>query len=246
MPIDPHSLDAEGWQRGTVTWRRVWPGSKGLVSLRLSEPVSPRLPGQYIKLACANKDGAWGVRYLSLASAPDAAPELLVAPVSGDREPGNPAGLKVGDRVVFSREGAGKLIVPSSGGTTLWLFAAGTGLAPLLAVCRAGNTGFEQIVLVHSARHAPELAWRDELSQLDAAGELRSLPVVTRVSEAALRPDPRIPVLIETHELDERAEIALDPGADAALLCGSGDMIRETRAALEARGMPADRVITEF
>lgn len=246
MPIDPHSLDSEGWQRGTVTWRREWPGSKGLVSLRLSEQVQPRRAGQYIKLACQNKEGAWGVRYLSLASPPDAPPELLVAPVSGDREPGNPAGLKVGDRVVFSRVGAGKLTVPSEGGKTLWLLAAGTGLAPLLAVCRAGNPGFEQVVVVHSARHATELAWRDELTGRAAEGELRYVPVVTRGREEGASDDPRIPALIERGELDERAGVSLDPAADVVLICGSGAMNGDTRAALEARGMPSERVITEF
>ena len=244
MPIDPHTFDSEGWQRGTVVWRQAWPGSKGLVSLRLSKPVSPLCAGQYIKLACADADGAWGVRYLSVASAPDGAPELLVAPVTGDREPGDPAGLSIGDAVAFSCAGAGKLVVPPDGGGTLWLLAAGTGLAPLLAVARAGNTGFECLVLVHSVRYAGQLAWRDELQERAAQGELAYVPLVTRHTSGDA--DPRITTLIANGRLETLARVPFDPAGDAAMLCGSGAMTAETRAALVALGFLDERVVTEF
>ena len=244
MPIDPHTFDTEGWQRGTVVWRQLWPDSEGLVSLRLSERVTPHCAGQYIKLACADAAGAWGVRYLSVASAPEEAPELLVAPTTGDREPGDPSSLAVGDEVAFSCAGAGALVVPPGGGGTLWLIAAGTGLAPLLAVCRAGNTGFERVVLVHSVRHAGQLAWREELQQRANQGEVTYIPLVTQRRSGA--PDPRVTTLFADGQLASRAGVAIDPERDAAMLCGSGAMTKETRAALTAIGFNNERVVTEF
>ena len=245
MTFDPNALDPDDWQRGSVIWRRDWPGSGGLVSLGLSGQVTPRRGGQYIRLATANAAGEWGVRYLSLASAPDAAPELLVAPVTGDTTPGHPAALRVGDDVIFSRVGAGKLVVPAGGGGTLWLLAAGTGLAPLLSICRAGNTGFETVVVVHSVRHAEQLAWRAELGAQADAGALRYLPLVTR-PKGDTTPDPRIPTLLTTGALTPLVAQSIDSDRDAAILCGSGAMTGETRAALQALGIPKDRVITEF
>ncbi len=245
MTLDPNTLDLDDWQRGTVTWRRDWPGSEGLVSLRLSGQVTPRRGGQYIRLATANAAGEWGVRYLSLASAPGAAPELLVAPVTGDVTPGDPAALRVGDDVIFSRVGAGKLVVPAGGGGTLWLLGAGTGLAPLMSIYRAGDTGFETVVMVHSVRHSEQLAWRAELTAESDAGRLRYLPLVTRHRDDTIAA-PRIPALLMNGAFELLLAQSIDPNRDVAILCGGVAMTVETRAALQALGMPKDRVITEF
>lgn len=256
------SFDPDQWQRARVCWRREWPGSAGLVSLRLDATVAPRLPGQYVQLACQAAEGSdvWGVRYLSLASPPGALPEVLVAPAEGDEEPGNPADLRVGDTVFVSRAGAGRLVIPhrtaagevtplvvgaplpedtTSRDETLWLFAAGTGLAPLLSVCRAGRHGFRRVVLAHSVRTAACLAWADELR--GDPDRLCYVPVVTRE-----RDDPRIPAGLRSGWLERRAQVPLQPAGDVALLCGGVDMVRDTREALLARGLPDAAVITEF
>ncbi|MCO4762997.1 MAG: hypothetical protein KC502_15885 [Myxococcales bacterium] len=245
MPIDPHTLDSATWQRGEVTWRHAWPGGDGLVSLRIGPQVAPRLAGQYIKLACSDDEGAWGMRYLSVASAPNDEVELLVAPPKRKDEPGDPSALQIGDEVIFSRAGSGRLVLPDSGGHTLWLLAAGTGLAPLLSVCRAGNSGFSQVVVVHCARNSGQHAWADELQSRADSGEIRYLSLQTRnapVADAKMR----IPPMITSGQLFEMVGLALDTENDAAMVCGSGKMIGDTRAALEAAGLPTERVITEF
>ena len=135
--------------------------------------------------------------------------------------------------------------MPEGGGRALWLLAAGTGLAPLLSICRAGNTGFETIVVVHCVRYEGQLAWREELQAQADAGHLRYLPLVTRPT-GDTQPATRIPASLTSGGLETLVDIALDLQRDTAILCGSGAMIVETRAALEALGLPPGQVITEF
>lgn len=131
----------------------------------------------------------------------------------------------------------------------MWLFASGTGLGPFLSILRDAATwcAYRQVVLVHSVRHAVELAYRAEILALRsaappavAAARLCYVPVVTRED----CPDAlgmRIPQSIENGSLERVAGVKLDLASARIMVCGNPEMNRALRALLTARGFRTNR-----
>lgn len=223
------------------------PGS-GLCLLRLDATPSVAAAGQYVKVWTGEQGDVAGgsVRYVSLASPPGAPAELLLMPSS--QEGGDdPAQLQPGATLAISAASAGKLTlqdVPDR--PVLWLLAAGTGLAPLRAILASGvPERFGRVVLVHAVQRAVRLAFAEEFAALQAAGRLRYMPMLSRQErEGTLH--GRIPAAIDDGRLEQACGVALDPDASAVLICGSGAMVADTRAALLRRGFdqpPEARVV---
>ncbi|MFJ8111023.1 2Fe-2S iron-sulfur cluster-binding protein [Streptomyces sp. NPDC096132] len=190
-------------------------------------------PGQFLTLRIPAPDG-WVARCYSLSSAPgDARPTVTVK-----RVPGGVASNWICDRLrrgdtVDTLAPAGRF-TPAPDRRDLLLFAAGSGITPVMSILRARAREDGTAVLVY--------ANRDERSVIFAA-ELR------RLTEE--HPD-RIRVVhwLETlHGLPDPARLAALSrpwaGADAALLCGPGPYMRAAAEALERLGMPRSRVLTE-
>ena len=236
MPFDPAQVDLKVWREAQVLKVQPWPDADGLASLILSGEAPGQLAGQYIQLASSDPEGLWGVRYLSLASAPGQPLELLVAPASQVDEPGDPAALQVGDSVYVSRLCAGRLTTPAlSAEGRLWLLAAGTGLAPLLSVRR--SIAHDRVVLVHSVSKPSQLAYREELERSPGV----YIPWVTGQGR------PRLNLaLAEGGALEAHVGYPLRAQNDRVMLCGSAEYLTDMRALLEARGLPREHVITEW
>lgn len=246
--LSPDGGEAAIWLQARVVERRELDAGSGLTWLRLDAVPQVAAAGQYVQVITADASGADVVRYVSLASPPGAPAELLVGRGANAAEIGELCGLRVGEALRISALAAGRLTLQSvPRRPVLWLFAAGTGLAPLRAIAASDepSSRFERVVLVHSARHPRQLAFADEFASRHAAGDLTYVPMVSgaehRDDAGSLRPIAalwgRIPAAIDDGRLEDAAGASLAPSRAAALICGGGAMVEATRAALERRGL---------
>ena len=154
--------------------------------------------------------------------------------------------IQVGDTVLIGRRPTGTLLLQNLvPGRTLYLFCTGTGLAPFMSIIRDPDVyeRFEKVVLVHGTRLVAELAYEDvimnelpanEFFGEQAARQLIYYPTVTR---EPFRHQGRIPDLLESGRLERDIGLPpLSPDTDRAMLCGSPEMLRDTRAVLDTRG----------
>ncbi|UFH50043.1 iron-sulfur-binding ferredoxin reductase [Pseudomonas sp. KNUC1026] len=130
--------------------------------------------------------------------------------------------LKVGDSISLGQVSGGALHYdPSWSGRPLWLFAAGTGLAPLWAVLREaiaqGHEG--PIRVMHLAREA---YWQGELQALQVQHPALAVECVTALP-SGLRADRRT----------------------IALVCGSPQSVEVFGKALFMAGVPRSQVLVE-
>lgn len=155
--------------------------------------------------------------------------------------------IREGDEILVSRKPTGTLVLHDlKPGKRLYLLSTGTGAAPFMSVIKDPETyeRFEHIVLVHGVRWARETAvvahHIEQLREHELLGEyaraqLHYYPTVTR------EPHPnhgRLTTLIETGRLFRNLSLpALDPGVDRAMVCGSPQMLHDTRALLDAHGL---------
>jgi len=151
--------------------------------------------------------------------------------------------IRVGDTVLVGRRPTGTLLLQNLlPGERLYLLATGTGLAPFMSIIRDPELyeRFEQVVLVHGCRQAAELAYRDviehELPHDRYFGDavrraLRYYPTVTRESFAH---QGRIPQLLAAGRIAHDLGLpALNARTDRFMMCGSPQMLADTRAVLE-------------
>ena len=150
--------------------------------------------------------------------------------------------LQVGDPIMVSRKPTGTLVLDNlQPGRHLYLLGTGTGLAPFLSIIKDLETyeRFEKVVLVHGCRHIEELAYGeliteglpgDEFIGESVKGGLIYYPTVTR---EPFRNRGRITDLMTSNKLFEDIGLPpMDRETDRFMLCGSPEMIRDTRALL--------------
>jgi ferredoxin/flavodoxin---NADP+ reductase len=155
--------------------------------------------------------------------------------------------IQVGDTVLVGRKASGTLLTQNlTPGRHLYLLSTGTGLAPFMSVVRDPDVYelYDKIVLVHGCRQVNELAYehlithelpRNEWFGEQARAKLLYYPTVTR---EAFRHQGRIPTLLETGRLPH--DLGLPPLSakdDRFMLCGSPEMLRDTRDLLDKLGL---------
>ena len=156
--------------------------------------------------------------------------------------------MQVGDTVLVGRKPTGTLLLDNLlPGRTCYLLSTGTGLAPFLSLTKdpALYERFEHVVVVHGVRHVAELAFADrferELPEDEFLGELVAgrliyYPTVTR---EPFRHQGRVTDLMRSGKLF--ADIGLprlDPELDRVMICGSEQMLADTKAMLMESGLP--------
>jgi ferredoxin--NADP+ reductase len=161
--------------------------------------------------------------------------------------------VKPGDTVLIGRKASGTLLLQNLlPGRTLYLLSTGTGLAPFMSVIRDPEVyeHFEKVVLVHGCRQVDELAYHDliehDLKKNEFFGEQVSqqliyYPTVTRES---FRNQGRLTTLLETGKLFQDIGRKADLEQDRFMLCGSPEMLRDTRAYFEKLGMKEGNMST--
>jgi ferredoxin/flavodoxin---NADP+ reductase len=155
--------------------------------------------------------------------------------------------IQVGDTVQIGRKASGTLLTQNLlPGRHLYLLSTGTGLAPFMAMIRDPEVYelYEKVILVHGCRQVGELAYDEVITKELPANEyfgeqvkekLIYYPTVTR---EPFRNQGRIPTLMETGKLAH--DIGLPPISkenDRFMLCGSPEMLRDTRALFDKLGM---------
>lgn len=232
----------------TVLSLRHWTPS--LLSFRTSRTPDFRFtPGHYARLGLHDPMDREVWRPFSLVSgAHDPHLEFFAVLVPGGEFSDPLSRIREGDTMLVNKTSYGFMTIDGfAPGKDLWLLASGTGLGPFLSILRDPATwqAYDQLVLVHSVRHAVELAYRDEIAAIahdmaTSPARLRYVPVVTRESwPGALT--VRIPQLIDDGRLEQAAGIKLDPQASRIMVCGNPEMSRELRTQLTARGFRTNR-----
>ena len=162
--------------------------------------------------------------------------------------------IQVGDTLIVGRKPTGTLLIDYLlPGKNLYLLGTGTGLAPYLSIVRDPETyeRFDKVIVVHGVRQVNELAYMDylrhDLPQHELLGEMVSdqmlyYPTVTR---EPFEHQGRITDLIASGKIFSDLGLPpLDPVRDRVMLCGSPQMLKDTKALLEARGFKEGNTTT--
>jgi ferredoxin/flavodoxin---NADP+ reductase len=154
--------------------------------------------------------------------------------------------LKEGDRIIVGRKTTGTLVLDNlQDGRNLFLLGTGTGLAPFLSIIKDPETydRFETVVLVHGCRRVAELAYGEaivtELQGDEFLGDVvrEKLVYVPTVTRQPFRNRGRVTDLLASGRLVAEVGLpGLDPALDRAMICGSAEMLRDTKALLVDRG----------
>ena len=231
------------WLEGRVIENRQWTDT--LFSLRVEAPKLAFQAGQFVRIAL-DVEGQQVARAFSFVNPPED-PLLEFYGVIVPEGPLSPrlARLRVGDALQVASNPAGFLVlreVPEA--RTLWLLSTGTGIAPFLSILRTETPWqrFREVVLVHAARHARELTYRDLISglQKQRGAALRYVTFVSREAAPGSLAG-RIPAAIGDGRLEAAAGARLSPETSQVLLCGNPDMLKDVTAALVERGLRKHR-----
>ena len=154
--------------------------------------------------------------------------------------------IREGDPVLISAKPTGTLVIRDlNPGRRLYLLATGTGIAPFVSIVRDPETyeRFEQVILMRGVRLVEDLAYGTqvvrELYEHEYLGDLARAQLVDypAVTREPFRTQGRIPALLESGRVARDLGIPeLDPAADRVMICGSPEMLADTRRMLDARG----------
>ena len=258
-PVVPKAASPSAFLEETVLSVRHW--TDRLFSFRTTRDPGFRFAAGQFAMIGLPVEGRPLLRAYSMASAPwDEELEFLSIKVPDGPLTSRLQHVQPGDKVIVGRKATGTLLLDNlAGGTTLWLLSTGTGLAPFLSLIREPEVydRFDRVVLCHTVRQVAELACRDlierELPEHEFLGEmlrdkLHYYPTVTR---EPFRNTGRITDLIKSGKVFADLGLpAFSPVSDRVMLCGSPEMLGETRLLLEERGFregshhtPAEYVI---
>ncbi|CDO58557.1 Flavodoxin reductases (ferredoxin-NADPH reductases) family 1 [Candidatus Phaeomarinobacter ectocarpi] len=155
--------------------------------------------------------------------------------------------IKPGDKVLLGKKPTGTLVHDALlPGKRLYMFSTGTGIAPFASVMRDPETyeRFDQVILTHTCREVSELEYGKELED-----GLKDDPLVGDMAPAKFvryatctREDypftGRITDLITSGKIfDDLGVPPLDPENDRVMICGSMDMIKDTKELCEKAGL---------
>lgn len=231
------------WVEGHVVGKTTW--SERLVSLQVDADIAPFEAGQFIKLGLEIGAEAVGRPY-SLVNAPGERPlEFCFSVVPGGPLSKRLAALNAGDSILVAPHASGFLILREViSGSHLWLIASGTGIGPFLSILKTAEPWqrFERIVLVHAARLASELMYRDTISEFAEThtDKFVFIPFVSREPTDFALPG-RIPQAIENGQLETRAGTKFSAAQSQIMLCGNPQMVDEIQQLLIERGLKKHR-----
>jgi NAD(P)H-flavin reductase len=194
-------------------------------------------PGQYVKVALPFDEVP---RPYAIASAPGndvielllKVPEERVAPLLA---------LGAEDKVTMSRPQGKGYPIERIGGHHLWLFAVGSGIAPLRAVLEhllPRRNDLLDVKLLYGVREPAELAFTARFGAWAGHG-IQVLPVVSRAPPDTW--DGRA-----GHIQDHLPKELPDPARTLAFICGLPAMDREVSAQLLQRGVGPEQVFRNW
>ncbi|MBX9457825.1 MAG: ferredoxin--NADP reductase [Rhizobium sp.] len=156
--------------------------------------------------------------------------------------------LKVGDTVLMRKKPTGTLVNDALiAGKRVYMFSTGTGIAPFASLIRDPETfeKFDEVILCHTCREVAELQYGfdlvDEIRNHEFLSEivgvkLKHYATVTR--DANYPHQGRITDNIRSGKLFADLGVApFDRAVDRAMICGSADMLKETKQLLIDAGL---------
>lgn len=159
-------------------------------------------------------------------------------------------GLTVGDRVRLGRP-KGRFVLDAGDTRRTVHVATGTGIAPLLSMLESAlretddGPAHRRPIVVHGVSRPCDLAYRDRLEVLHAAGRVRYVPAVSRPADpsaagwtgATGRVDALLPRVL--------AQAGAVPHDTVAFICGNPGMTDAVADALHAFGLPDEAIRSE-
>ena len=154
--------------------------------------------------------------------------------------------IRPGDEILVGKKPTGTLVLDAlTPGKRLFLVSTGTGVAPFASLIRDPETyqRYDEVILTHTCRTVPELAYGDEVVAAakadplvgeDASAKLKHVSSTTREQHTLTG---RITTLIETGALFHQLGAAgFDPAGDRVMICGSAAVLADMKALCEAAG----------
>ncbi len=220
-----------------------------LFRFRLTRPQSFRFrSGEFVMIGLPKDNGKPLLRAYSIASpAWDDGLDFYSIKVPDGPLTSRLQKIKVGDKVLLGKKPVGTLVLDAlTPGKRLYMFSTGTGFAPFASVIRDPVTyeHYEEVIVTHTCRQVAELAYSTQL-----VADLVNDPLVGEMAEGKLRlyssctreeheHRGRITHLIESGKLFEDLGVPpLNPVTDRAMICGSMEMIQDTKALMIAAGL---------
>lgn len=155
--------------------------------------------------------------------------------------------IKPGDKVILAKKSVGTLVLDALlPGKRLYMFSTGTGIAPFASLIRDPETyeRYDKVILTHTCREVSELTYGlrlvEEVRNDPLVGDLvgDKLIHVTSITREDYPLKGRITSLLETGKLfEEIGTPPLSPAEDRVMICGSMDMITDTKAMTETFGL---------
>ena len=227
-------------------WEEIAPGL-AIVGVQALEEPFPFEPGQYATLGLMGPEKLVQ-RPMSISSSADDLSEYeffirlvqvgAFTPLLWKRKVGDPINIK----------GAkGKFLIQDDGRGCLFV-AAGTGLAPFISMIETmrHHGDHRQVILLHGVSYDYDLAWREQLMELEAGDEfpLRYVATVSRPNESpgwsgeTGRVEKIVPAQMDN--------FGLTSDNTTVYLCGNPDMITAVEEISLARGFPPEQIRKEL
>lgn len=228
-------------------WEEITPGL-AIVGVEALETPFPFEPGQYATLGLMGTEGKLIQRPMSVSSSADDLSEYEFFIRHVDSGGFTPLLWDIGVGDAINIKGPkGKFLLQDDGRTALFI-ASGTGLAPFISMIETlrARGQSRDVVLLHGVSHDRDLAWRDQLSELEAGGgfPLRYIGTVSRPQES---PDwvghtGRVETIVAS-QLDA---LGLTADNTTIYLCGNPDMVSAVDEIALARGFAPERIRKEL
>lgn len=234
------------WQNAKV--RAILSRTSRITSYLLA-PEAPFtfVAGQHVDVRLTAEDGYSAERSYSIASAPEAGPEIELAIerlVDGEVSGYFHEVAAVGDEVELRGPIGGHFVWTVADAGPILLIGGGSGLVPLMSMIRhrAAQASEKGIALVLSAPSWDDVLYRDELLALDAARDGFEL-VLTLTREPARRPRDYSRRVDAAIVRDALGRLAAAPSG--VFVCGSNPFVETAAQAVLELGVPANLVRTE-
>ncbi|MGI9418917.1 MAG: ferredoxin--NADP reductase [Geminicoccaceae bacterium] len=219
-----------------------------LFTFRMTRPASFRFrSGEFVMIGLPNAEKPIFRAYSIASPAWDDELEFFSIKVPDGALTQHLQKIEPGHRVLMKKKPTGTLVNDSLiPGERLYLFSSGTGIAPFASLVRDPEIyqQFDQVILVHTARHVAELRYgyevveaakNDPLIADEARAQLAHYATTTRETSERMG---RVTELIETGRLFQELSLPrLDPATDRAMICGSRAMLKDVKALCEAHGL---------
>jgi ferredoxin--NADP+ reductase len=219
-----------------------------LFRFRMTRPASFRFrSGEFVMIGLPNAERPVFRAYSIASPSWDDELEFYSIKVPGGPLTEHLQKIVPGDTVLMRKKPTGTLVLDALlPGRRLYMLSTGTGIAPFASLVRDPETyeKFDTVVLMHGCRERAELAYGETLVATTKAdplvGELAADRLIhyTCVTREEHPRRLRVTDAISTGRVfDDLGLPPLDPATDRVMICGSMEMLHDSKALCEAAGL---------